>query len=390
MKWVRWVGGLLASLIVLGGLGIVILVGTDWWVRHYHQPEAAEGYTSPGAAPALPKDTLTVMTWNIKFGGARIDFFFDCYGDRVIMTETEVLQNLAALLRKIRQVNPDILLIQELDRFSRRSAYVDMLKYIADSTGLPYAVYASQWDVRYLPERGLGRINSGNAIFSRWPIDTAIRLPLPLVKSYPWWYREFYLRRNLLLARINHPKIPNLWIINTHLEAYVPYPDSTRYFQLQILKHLLDSLSQLGAVWIAGGDLNTVPPGTKKLNNFDDNACKDIDPTFVADDYTREVNWLLPFYQAYREVIPLEVYQAREEDYYSHTVNSRGWWNRRLDYLFTNGYWIDGMVHQDSSKGGMETFPLSDHAPVVGRWTFPGDSIKNRNSPQTAKRNAIQ
>jgi endonuclease/exonuclease/phosphatase family metal-dependent hydrolase len=214
----------------------------------------------------------------------------------------------------------------------------------------------------------LGRINSGNAIFSRWPIDTAYRVPLPLVRSYPWWYREFYLRRNLLVAKIAHPKLPQFWVINTHLEAYVPYPDSTRYVQLQILKRFVDSLSAVGAVWIAGGDWNTVPPGTKKLKDFDDNACKEVDPTFVADDYTREVDWLLPFYQSYREVIPLEVYQAREEDFYSHTVNGRGWWNRRLDYLFSNGFWIDGAVHQDSTKGGMETFPLSDHAPVVGRW----------------------
>ena len=378
MRWWRLIGGLVASILVLAGLAIVILTGTDWWVRHHNHLESAERYISPGASPAPSKDTLVVMTWNIKFGGARIDFFFDCYGDRVVMTETEVLQNLAGLLQKIRQVNPDILLIQELDRFSKRSAYVDMLKYIADSAGLPYAGYASQWDIQYLPKKGLGRINSGNAIFSRWPIDTAIRLPLPLVKSYPWWYREFYLRRNLLIARVQHPQIPNLWVINTHLEAYVPYPDSTRYFQIQILKKLLDSLSQAGAVWIAGGDLNTVPPGTKKLKDFDDNACKDVDPTFVADDYTREVDWLRPFYQDYREVIPLEVYQAREEDFYSHTVNGRGWWNRRLDYLFTNGHWIDGMVHQDSTRGGMETFPLSDHAPVVGRWTAPPHTLTKK------------
>jgi len=368
MRPLRIIGTGLGLLALLLGIGILILIKTDWWVHHHDRPEPAERYISPGATPAPSKDTLTIMTWNIKFGGARIDFFFDCYGDRVVMTKQEVIQNLAGLLRKIRQVKPDILLIQELDRFSKRSAYVDMLQYIADSAGLPYAVYASQWDIAYLPKKGLGRINSGNAIFSRWPIDTAYRLPLPLVKSYPWWYREFYLRRNLLVARVSHPALPNFWVINTHLEAYVPYPDSTRYLQLQILKQVLDSLSQAGAIWIAGGDLNTVPPGTKKLKDFDDNACKDVDPTFVADDYTREVDWLLPFYQAYREVIPLAVYQAREEDFYSHTVNGQGWWNRRLDYLFTNGYWTEGLVHQDSTKGGMETFPLSDHAPVVGRW----------------------
>lgn len=363
-RFLRVMVGFLGLLLILGAL----VLRSDLWVVQYRTPTPAFRYTAPGALPAPPKDTLTLMTWNIKFGGGRIDFFFDCYGDRVWMTEAEVRSNLAGLLAKIRQVQPDILLLQELDRDSKRSAYIDMLQYLADSSGLPYAAYASQWHVRYLPKKGLGPINSGNAILSRWPIDTAYRLPLPLVQAYPWWYRLFYLRRNLLVARIAHPTLPGLWVVNTHLEAYVPEPDSTRYFQLQELAALLDSLTQRGAIWIAGGDLNTVPPGTKKLKDFDDNACKEIDPTFVADDYTREVDWLLPFYARYREVIPLEAYQANEAAYYTHTVNSRGWWNRRLDYLFTNGFWIEGEVHQDSSRGGMETFPLSDHAPIVGRW----------------------
>lgn len=366
----RW----LRVLVGVGGLlliGVALVIGSDLLVVQYKRPTPALRYTMLGAQPAPPKDTLRIMTWNIKFGGGRIDFFFDCYGDRVWMTAEEVKTHLTGLLRKIRQFQPDILLIQELDIDSKRSAYIDMLKYIADSSGLPYAAYGSQWHVRYPPSRGLGRINSGSAIFSRWPIDTAYRLPLPLVEAYPWWYRLFYLRRNLLVAHIPLPNLSNFWVVNTHLEAYVPEPDSTRYFQIQIFQKLLDSLTQAGAVWVAGGDLNTVPPGTRKLKDFDDNACKEVDPTFVADDYTREVNWLLPLYQRYAEVIPLEVYQAREADFYSHTVNSRGWWNRRLDYLFTNATWTEGLVHQDSSKGGMETFSLSDHAPVTGLLILP-------------------
>lgn len=197
----RWIVGLVGLLLLFG----VLLVKTDFWVVQYQKPTPALRYTAPGATPAPPKDTLTIMTWNIKFGGARIDFFFDCYGDRVWMTEPEVRTNLAGLLAKIRQVQPDILLLQELDIDSKRSAYVNMLKYFADSSGLPYAAYTSQWHVRYLPKKGLGPINSGNAIFSRWPIDTAYRLPLPLVQAYPWWYRLFYLRRNLLVAILPYP-----------------------------------------------------------------------------------------------------------------------------------------------------------------------------------------
>ena len=27
------------------------------------------------------------MNYNVKFGGGRIDFFFDCFGDRVLMSK---------------------------------------------------------------------------------------------------------------------------------------------------------------------------------------------------------------------------------------------------------------------------------------------------------------
>jgi hypothetical protein len=61
----------------------------------------------PPADPA-PR-TLKVMAWNIKFGAARIDFWFDLWGDRVQMTRSEVVTNVAALCRLIREVDPDVL-----------------------------------------------------------------------------------------------------------------------------------------------------------------------------------------------------------------------------------------------------------------------------------------
>ncbi len=50
---------------------LAIVLGTDIWVVQYRYPTPAVRYTSPGAQPAPPKDTLTIMTWNIKFGGKR-------------------------------------------------------------------------------------------------------------------------------------------------------------------------------------------------------------------------------------------------------------------------------------------------------------------------------
>jgi hypothetical protein len=86
-------------------------------------------------APPDSVGTLKIMTWNIKFAGGRIDFFYDCYGDRTLMTEDEVVHNLEGLAAKINQYDPDIVLLQEVDVESKRCAYVDNLCPATASAG---------------------------------------------------------------------------------------------------------------------------------------------------------------------------------------------------------------------------------------------------------------
>ncbi|MFU8803856.1 MAG: endonuclease/exonuclease/phosphatase family protein, partial [Bradymonadaceae bacterium] len=91
------------------------------------------------------------------------------------------------------------------------------------------------------------------------------------------------------------------------------------------------------------------------------------DEAFMADDYREEADWLEPLYADYEEAIPLEVYQADNTPHLTHSTTGEVFWNRKLDYIFTNGTYLEGsgLTHQDASSGGMETMPLSDHAPVT-------------------------
>jgi endonuclease/exonuclease/phosphatase family metal-dependent hydrolase len=356
------IGGII---FLLAGIAVAIIFNTNILVNQLDTTEPALLFrktTSPLQSIPYPSDSIKVMSWNIKFGGGRIDFFFDCYGDRVIMEEKEVRQNLEGLKRKILQVNPDILLVQEIDLEAKRSAYINMVEWILNNTDFQYAAYASQWDVKYLPSRGIGRVNSGIAVFSKWPLENALRHPLPLMPEQDFLTRFFYLRRGILTCTIKGPTpLKNIHIINTHLAAYDK--SGTRMKQLKILYDKAQELASKGII-ILGGDLNTLPPGTQKLSGFDDSVCKDAD--FIEDDYTSEKQALVPFYQTFKESIPLDVYQKNERKFYSHTVNGRGFWNRRLDYLFANRDWQNGLIHQDESSGGMATMPLSDHAPITG------------------------
>ena len=119
-------------------------------------------------------------------------------------------------------------------------------------------------------------------------------------------------------------------------------------------------------VFVMAGDLNTLPPGSLKLKDFSDSVCPKEGP-FDADDFSEETTWLAPFYEAYQSAVPLPDYQENNAAYFTHTTNKEGFWNRKLDYLFTNGTFVPGsdITHQGSWAGGVNTMELSDHAPVT-------------------------
>jgi endonuclease/exonuclease/phosphatase family metal-dependent hydrolase len=309
------------------------------------------------------------MNWNVKFGGGRLDFFFDCHGTRSLMTESEVLDHMKAVAALIYAVDPDLLLIQEVDTQSKRSAYVDQVQYILDHTELNHGVYASQWRVDYVPSDGVGRVNTGTAILSRYPFGIANRHALPLVEAYDALKKYFYLQRNVLEAQLLIGDREDVWVLATHAEAYSP--DGTKRTHIDAFKEHLDGHVDAGHLVLGGGDLNTLPPGTSEVadvSGFPDAVCTDEE--FLADDYSEEGDWLSPLYDDYATAIPLEVYLAQPTEHFTHTTDGAGFWNRKLDYLFTNGAFVtgSGLTLQSQALGGYETMGLSDHAPVVVTW----------------------
>ncbi len=341
----------------------------DPFNANFADSESAESYTAAqikAPADASP-DTLDVMNWNAKYGAGRIDFFFDCHGDRVLMNSGEVEGNLDALAAKIKLVDPDVLLVQEIDTNSKRSAYIDQVQYLLDTTDLNYAVYASQWRADYVPSDGVGPVDSGNAILSKYPLVDAERVALPPIGEQDGLTQYFYLKRNMLQARVDIEGRDDVVVVNVHTAAYSS--DGTKKVQIDLFKEKLDELAAAGKTVLGGGDLNALPPGSDQLVGFDDFVCE-ADGDFDADDYTPEVDWLDALYAAYTPAVPLADYQADNSAYFTHTTSKDLFWNRKLDYLFTNSSFVAGstVTHQDTSKGGVETMPLSDHAPLSATW----------------------
>lgn len=125
-------------------------------------------YSKPVTSQVPLKDTLLVMTWNIRFGcGTEILWFGDACGSRTVLKQSEVNSNLDRIISEINRIKPDILLLQEVDYDSKRSAYVDQMQYIMDRTYFSYGYFGTLWNSQFIPSDGLGRLNEGNTILSR-------------------------------------------------------------------------------------------------------------------------------------------------------------------------------------------------------------------------------
>jgi endonuclease/exonuclease/phosphatase family metal-dependent hydrolase len=358
------------TLLASAAWSVVVLAACDPFHTQFDPLEPAETYRASRLEPTPePVESLLMMTYNIKFGGGRIDFFFDCFGDRVLMSRGEVLSNLEKLAEKIRQVDPDLLLLQEVDTNSKRSAFVDQVQWLLDHTALNYGAYAATWRADYVPSDGLGPMDSGNAILSRWPLLGAERIALPLIEEQDWLTRYFYIQSNILTARVGLLDQDSFYAVVTHADAYSK--DGTKEKHIDRFKEEFDALASGDALVMGGGDLNTLPPSSDKLSGFPDSVCDQEE--YLADDYSAETEWLVPLYESYQPAIELDRYQQDNARYFTHTVDKNDFWNRKLDYLFTNGRWAEGsgLVHQDASSGGMATMPLSDHAPVTAVLELP-------------------
>ncbi|SVD27849.1 uncharacterized protein METZ01_LOCUS380703, partial [marine metagenome] len=252
---------------------MVIIISCRPLVTTFEDIQDAVYYEDASPDPVEFSNTLKVMTWNIRFGAGRIPFFGDSCGDRVLMTETETIGYLQAIADYIDSmaIKPDILLLQEVDISSKRSAYVNQLQWLLNNTHFNYSVYASMWDAEIVPSDGLGKVDVGNAILSRWKITDAERIKLPLRTDQDALTQYFYLRRNILKAKITLPIPEDFYAVNIHATAFAT--DDTKQKHINKYKEVLDALNDQGAVFVTGGDLNSIPPGADSTDFCIEDIC---------------------------------------------------------------------------------------------------------------------
>lgn len=338
------VGSLISLLATFVGGFLIYASATTLQVKDKEEMEIKGNVTTK-----INKDNeLNLLTWNMGYGA--LDERQDCYwdGGKGVDGESKevVLENVEAFKNQIKDINPDIFFVQEADRDSKRSYYVNEYQSLIDTFGDYEASFAPNFKAGLVPlplYNMTGKVDAGIASFSKFDVTEATRIQLPIPFSWPM--KLFNLKRCLLVNRMPiEGSEKELVTINLHLEAYDDGEGKAK--QLAILMDYMQEEYDKGNYVIAGGDFNQ----TFSTTNYEK--------------YPPNPNWVCP-------VIEAENYPSftfRMDDTYP-TCRSLQTTYVDADKTTFQYYMIDGFVVSNNiAINNLETinigFKNTDHNPV--------------------------
>ncbi len=293
--------------------------------------------------------TIKILTWNLGFLYGR-----GSEGPGYLPRTKEFYQErLEGLVSQIREWNPDIICFQEIDFESGRSGGINQAEYVAIHAGYPFVAEAVSWNANYIPfpywplSRNFGRMKSGGAILSRYPIKSHQLDILAKPASNPWWYNLFYLHRYQQQVSIDIGG-KEYTVVNLHLEAF---DKEDRAGQVRNLREK----AATGKIDFAAGDYNMVPDVAAKKRRFSESE----------DDYEGDLSFGIMTKSGMEEVIPEEIYGKDETRFFTFPAWAP---NRRLDYIF---------FKKGLKMMRAEVLPsaLSDHLPLRASFQLSGPNF---------------
>jgi len=281
---------------------------------------------------------IKVQTWNLGF------LFGEGSEGPGYKPQTQKFyqDKLDGLVDEINLSDPDIICLQEVDFASHRSFDINQAQYLALKAAYPYVAEAVSWKANYIPfpywplEKNFGRMKSGGAVLSKYPIISNHVHLLTKPTSQPWWYNIFYLHRYLQEVQIELGD-KKIKLINLHLEAF---DKKDRKAQIELLvKQVKEQKIDLVA-----GDFNMVPESALKKSRFKGSE----------DEYENDDSYQSMLKSELLEVIPDTIYALDEMRYFTFPASKP---NRRLDYIF-----YDKALKM--IKAEVLPSALSDHLPL--------------------------
>lgn len=297
------------------------------------------------AGPLRAGTPFTVLCWNLQFcAGRSVEFFYDG-GPGVHVDPAEQARTLAAVADVLAQEQPDLALLQELDRDSARTQRNDQLQPLLGAVDWACWATTPYHRARFVPvpaPRPLGRIDLHLAVLSRFPLRPGVRHDLARLDE-PRWRQALNLKRALLEVPVPLWGGGELRVGNTHFSAF-SRGDGTLGRQVARTAAWM----RRDPAFLLGGDLNLLPTG-------DDPARLSRD----RENYADHGNPLDRLTSEFRDISGAAVADPSWRTYLPYGADAP---DRRLDYLFAGPRLevLEACVLDRYSD-------ISDHLPVRAR-----------------------
>lgn len=352
---------------VLGLLMIsAVVAGLILSITWRPEPKEVLAVSCPVAAPTLVAgQAIKIMTWNVQYlAGKRYVFWYnliDGSGPDDRPTREDMAFSLDEVARVIRDEQPDLLLLQDLDEEAKSSDYQNQLALLQERLVdlYPCSTEAFTWKSDFVPDRHIvGSVGRKIVTLSRFQIEHAERLQLPVAESN-LISRQFQPKPAMLVSYLPLNDGGQLVAINTQLDAPTLNNSNLRR-QMQATAAVVDKYESQGTPWVIGGNFNLLPIGQfLRL------------PAALRMGYSPDSELHL-LWEKY-PMIPSnpEATGIDRELWLTHVpngANAEGP-DRTLDYLFYSPKLqrVEGYVRQEDTQA------ISDHLPVVGRFLLPAD-----------------
>ena len=248
--------------VILAAGGYVAYVFIDYYRLEDNislEVETLRGTPGPDKELA-PGAACRVVSYNVGFGAYSADysFFMDGGKESRARSPEAVRENLSGAVAAAVALEPDFLLMQEIDVDGTRSHHIDELALIREKLDGAFtsAAFAQNYDSPYLfwpPAEPHGANKAGIAVFSRFPISSALRRSLPIEGGF---MKFLDLDRCYSVQRVPvGDGARELVLYDLHLSAYTS-DGAIANDQLEMLFADMLAEYERGNWCVAGGDFN--------------------------------------------------------------------------------------------------------------------------------------
>ena len=258
-----------ALLCMILALILLLVLAVGVFTLTEYRPADTEAIIAQQDAEAVLETgkPLTIVSWNCGYGalGDNADFFMDGGSSVYTADQSRVASNLAGIRDTLKSLNPDFLILQEVDINSARSYGLDERTVLREALPGASESFAYNFNTLFVPFPlpPIGHVESGLYTLSTALPASAARISLPVPFSWP--IRLFNLKRCLLVSRFPvRDTDRELVLVNLHLEAYDN--GEGKEAQARQLTAFMQEEYAKGNYVIAGGDFN------QRFTNIDQGA----------------------------------------------------------------------------------------------------------------------